>query len=511
MPATTAPDYFHPFSSGDRPQPAPLLPSSSQAVLLYLGAGLDLYPVASHYAGYSTFLYVDAKPRLTRAPGDRDHAAWRAPEEVARSVIDRALGVLDSWELVAPEILKFQGRGGLRMYYIFATLDFELVQVANSVPFVATLLERVEALYVHGLYISPETGLHLPNLRTVYAIPGNASCADVDFIQEHDCTPPDPNSPYYIPTRAEQQHYERLCIWAGVNPHAAPLAAQTESYGTDTDQLLEKFVGLSLTATVKPPKEPKAKDKKGLRKGKAKTSARGPPLRFVLIDQISWDEDLSRGTIPPPPVPSRTGFANEITGRPSTATRKSNTFGSSDEIKPRAQVSVDHERRESIPHVLPPLPPSTSTFTPASLRGYPSNSSLRTRASIRAFPSTQSLRGLAQLQLSAPPPIRESSEVARISRPKSGGGSSQGLVRCSPKRPVSLQKGGGYRVSKTVREAEEVWEERDRKERERRKEEKSMRERGMDAPASAKKGFLRFISYGLFGSDGGEGRHAHTV
>jgi hypothetical protein len=46
---------------------------------------------------------------------------------------------------------------------------------------------------------------------------------------------------------------------------------------------------------------------------------------------------------------------------------------------------------------------------------------------------------------------------------------------------VSLQKGGGYRVSKTVREAEEVWEERDRKERERRKEEKSMRERGMDA------------------------------
>ncbi|ELU35661.1 hypothetical protein AG1IA_10309 [Rhizoctonia solani AG-1 IA] len=63
---TPTPDYFHPFSSGDRPQPAPLLPSSPHAVLLYLGAGLDLYPVASHYAGFSTFLYVDAKPRLTR-------------------------------------------------------------------------------------------------------------------------------------------------------------------------------------------------------------------------------------------------------------------------------------------------------------------------------------------------------------------------------------------------------------------------------------------------------------
>ncbi|CAE6478711.1 unnamed protein product [Rhizoctonia solani] len=524
MPAPTTADYFHPFASGDRPQPAPLLPSSPSAVLLYLGAGLDLYPVASHYAGYSTFLYVDAKPRLTRAPGDKDHAAWRAPEEVAKSVVDRALGALDVWELVAPEILKFQGQGGLRLYYIFATLDFELVQQAAAFPFVATLLERVEGLYVHGLYISPETNLHLPNLRTVYAIPGNASCADVDFIQEHDCTPPGPSSPYYIPTRTEQEHYERLCAWAGVNPHAVPQQPQIE-YGTEADQLLEKFVGLSLTAPLKP-KEPKpAKEKKGLWKAKTKESAvsvavaaaRGPPLRFVLIDQISWDENLARGTIPPPPVPSRTGFAHEIMGRPSTVLRKSNTF-STDEIKPRAQVSVDlhepvHQKRESIPHVLPPLPPSTSTFTPASLRGYPSNSSLRKKQSLRGFPSTQSLRGLAQLQLSpAPPAIRESSEdVPRISRPKSGGGTSQGLVRCSSKRTEGVVKGGGYRVSKTVQEAEAVWEERDRKERERRREERRMRERGMDVPAPPKKNFLKFLSHGFFGLDTGEVRHAHTV
>ncbi|GAB1527036.1 hypothetical protein RhiTH_010211 [Rhizoctonia solani] len=512
---TPTPDYFHPFSSGDRPQPAPLLPSSPHAVLLYLGAGLDLYPVTSHYAGFSTFLYVDAKPRLTRAPGDRDHAAWRAPEDVARSVIDRALGMLDQgWELVAPEILKFQGRSAVTMYYIFATLDFELVQVANSIPFVATLLERVEALYVHGLYISPETGLHLPNLRTVYAIPGNASCADVDFIQEHDCTPPDPSSPYYIPTRAEQEHYERLCAWAGVNPHAVPPPVELEVYGNETDLLLERFVGLSLTAPVKPPKEPKAKDKKGSRKGKSKISTRGPPLRFVLIDQISWDEDLPRGTIPPPPVPSRTGFANEIIARPSTAVRKTSNCYSSDEVKPRPQPSIEHHPTEP---TLPPLPTTSSTFTPSSLRGYPSNSSLRTRASLRGFPSTQSLRGLAQLHLASPPgpaPIRESLETdhARISRPKSGGGSSQGLVRCSSKRQVSVVRGGGYRVSKSIREAEQVWEERDRKERERRREEKSMRERGMgDVPTQTKKSFLRFITYGLFGSDGGEGRHAHTV
>lgn len=152
MRAPTTVDYFYPFASGDRAQPAPLLPSASSAVLLYLGAGLDLYPVASRYAGYSTFLYVDAKPRLTRAPGDRDHAAWRAPEEVAKSVVDRSLGALVAWELVAPEILKFKGRGGLRLYYIFATLDFELVDQAKAYPFVGTLLERVEGLYVHGLY-----------------------------------------------------------------------------------------------------------------------------------------------------------------------------------------------------------------------------------------------------------------------------------------------------------------------------------------------------------------------
>ncbi|CAE6514478.1 unnamed protein product [Rhizoctonia solani] len=496
------PDYFHPFASGDRPQPAPLLPCSSSSVLLYLGAGLDLYPVASRYAGYSTFLYVDAKPRLTRAPGDRDHAAWRAPEDVARSVVDRALGVLDAWELVAPEILKFNGRG-IRLYYVFATLDFELVEQAKAFPFIGTLLERVEALYVHGLYISPETGLHLPNLRTVYAIPGNASCVDVDFIQEHDCTPPDPSSPYYIPTRAEQEHYERLCVWAGVNPYVQPLQVQPE-YGTEADQMLEKFVGLSLTA--KPPKE-----KKGLWKSKTKeVSKPGPPLRFVLIDQISWDEDLC-GTIPPPPVPSRTGLASELTGRPSNVRKSTNL--STDEIKTRAKFSVElveHRKKSSIPHVLPPLPASTSAFTPTSLRGYPSNSSLRKKQSLRGFPSTQSLRGLAQLQLSAPPPvIRESSEVPRISRPKSGGGSSQGLVRCSSRRQAGAKNRGGYRVSKTVNQAEAVWEERDRKERERRREEKKMRERGMSPPP--KKRFLKFISYGIFGSESGEGRHAHTV
>ncbi|CAE7082240.1 unnamed protein product [Rhizoctonia solani] len=466
--APTTPDYFFPFASGDRPQPAPLLASSSSAVLLYLGAGLDLYPVAARYAGYSTFLYVDAKPRLTRAPGDRDHAAWRAPEDVARSVLDRALGVLTRWELVAPEILKFEGRG-IKMFYIFATLDFELVDRASAFPFVGTLLERVEGLYVHGLYISPETNLRLPSLRTVYAIPGNASCVDVDFIQEHDCTPPDPSSPYYIPTRTEQQHYERLCAWAGVNPHAPP-SLSPEPYGSDADQLLEKFVGLALTA-------PKSK-KKGKRKEK-----RGPPLRFVLIDQISWDDNLSRGTIPPPPVPSRTGFAHELLKPP-------------DEIKPRSVPSLEITSKE-IPHVLPPLP--------RSLRGHPSTSSLR-RQTLRAFPSTQSLRGLAQLH-SAPP--RESTDT-RISRPKSGGGTSQGLVRCSSRRTGCTSQGGGYRVSKTVREAEAVWEERDRKERERKREEKKMRERGTDGPPP-KKGFFKFLAHGIFGNESGEGRHAHTV
>ncbi|KAJ1303683.1 hypothetical protein OPQ81_008109 [Rhizoctonia solani] len=479
MRAPTTPDYFYPFASGDRPQPAPLLPSSPSAVLLYLGAGLDLYPVASHFAGYSTFLYVDAKPRLTRAPGDRDHAAWRAPEEVARSVVERALGVLDGgWELVAPEILKFEGRGGVRLYYVFATLDFELVQQAATFPFLATLLERVEGLYVHGLYISPETGLHLPNLQTVYAIPGNASCVDVDFIQEHDCTPPGPDSPYYIPTRAEQEHYERLCVWAGVNPHTPPAHARVRYRGRP--------------ATGKPGKE-----KKCLWKSKTKESLakpRGPPLRFVLIDQISWDEDLPRGTIPPPPVPSRTGLAWEVIGRPSLS---------------RAGGGPSKEGEHPTHPATPP--PSTSTFTPASLRGYPSNSSLRKKQSLRGFPSTQSLRGLAQLQLSTPP-IRESTDdVARISRPKSGGGTSQGLVRCSSRRTGSLKKGGGYRVSKTVREAEAVWEERDRKERERRREEKRMRERGMDVLPPPKKSFLRFLSHGFFGLDNGEGRHAHTV
>ncbi|KAG8737170.1 hypothetical protein FRC10_008493 [Ceratobasidium sp. 414] len=472
-------DYFAPFASGDRPQPAPLLPSAPSAVLLYLGAGLDLYPVAARFAGFSTFLYVDAKPRLTRAPGHQDHASWRAPADVARSVVDRAGGNLDrdDWELVAPELLRFRGPGGVVLYYVFATLDFELASRAASIPAVARLLQRVEALYVHGLYITPETSLHLPALRTVYSIPGNASCADVDFIAEHDCTPPAPSSPFYVPTRAEREHYERLCAWAGVRVDSgegvtglmaelcertrvreeqvvAGLDRQKFERAMQVEKQLEKFIGLAPAAAIQPKPKPKPlKSPKTKSKRMVEPKIAGPPLRFVLIDQISWDDDLPRGMFPLPPVPSATGVYEYPTPRPSAAGSSRRSGESSS--------SLPVTRKESIPHVLPPLP-----FAPSS-----------------------------PALLDVPP--------KRFTRPKSGGGAAQGLVRSNPVSPKShlpllptassrtsavgrsaleedarpVVKTGGYRIAKTVREAEAVWLEREQKDRQRMREEERMRER----------------------------------
>ncbi|KAF8594388.1 hypothetical protein BDV93DRAFT_549244 [Ceratobasidium sp. AG-I] len=525
-------DYFAPFASGDRPQPAPLPPSAPDAVFLYLGAGLDLYPVAARYADFSTFLYVDAKPRLTRAPGHQDHAAWRAPADVARAVIERAGGNLDrdSWELVAPEVLRFRGPGDMLLYYVFATLDFELVGRASSLPLLGKLLRRVEALYVHGLYISPETNLHLPSLRAVYAIPGNASCADVDFVAEHDCTPPTPSHPDYIPTRAERQHYNRLCVWAGVKPEeeeVQPLKskslAEIEGVGMSPEKLeraiqlerqLERFIGLP--PAVKPKShsrsqpEPRARTKaKSKGKARSKPVPAGPPLRFVLIDQIVWDEELPCGTLPPPPVPSKLAYSlasddgHTLRSHSRTSARKESSSPSRKSNTSRSRrPSASPSRKPSIPHILPPLPTTS-----------PSLSSLYTPQ----------------------PPIAPK----RFSRPRSGGGAAQGLVQ-SPKRPAPSQAlalslsplhtggsrlgmdeprpqlvSGGYRVAKTVGEAEAIWAERDRKERERLKEEKKMRERGgfgdWTPPVNRPKTFLEFLTGGIKVLDRREQGHAHTV
>ncbi|KAG8712131.1 hypothetical protein FRC09_020198 [Ceratobasidium sp. 395] len=534
-------DYFAPFASGDRPQPAPLLPSNSSAVLLYLGAGLDLYPVAARFAGFSTFLYVDAKPRLTRAPGHQDHASWRAPADVARSVIDRAGGNLDrdGWDLVAPELLRFRGPDGVLLYYVFATLDFELESRAASIPVVAKLLQHVEALYVHGLYITPETNLHLPALRTIYAIPGNASCADVDFIAEHDCTPPAPSSPFYVPTRAEREHYDKLCAWAGVragDTRESATGAVTELHdegvrgdgyvGMDRAKLeralqverqLEKFIGLAPAATIQPkPKPPKApKPSKSAKRKITEPKIAGPPLRFVLIDQISWDDDLPWGTLPPPPVPSATGIYEYPTPRPSAVSSLSSRPSAIGSSRPSGEssTSLPVPRKQPIPHILPPLPFSPAASSPALLE--------------------------------VPP--------KRFSRPKSGGGAAQGLVRSDPILPKShppllppssssrasssslqprtsaigrsaleedirpVVKTGGYRIAKTVREAEGVWVERERKERERMREEEGMRERlGMGVSSIQTKpksrGIIKkYLAGGFFDREATERVHAHTV
>ncbi|KAG8720385.1 hypothetical protein FRC08_000407, partial [Ceratobasidium sp. 394] len=257
------------------------------------------------------------------------------------------------------------------------------------------------------------------------------------------------------------------------------------------EKQLEKFIGFAPAATIqpkpKPPKPPKTKPKR-----KPEPKIAGPPLRFVLIDQISWDDDLPRGTLPLPPVPSATGIYECPTPR-SSAAGSSRPSGES-------SSSLPATRKESIPHVLPPLP-----FSPSS-----------------------------PALLDVPP--------KRFTRPKSGGGAAQGLVRSNPVSPKShppllptgslssrtsavgrsaleeqvrpVVKTGGYRVAKTVREAEAVWLEREQKDRERMREEEKMRQRVGGAFGQAKskqRGLAKFLAGGIFNWDMTERGHAHTV
>lgn len=344
-------------------------------------------------------------------------------------------------------------------------------------------LDRVTL--AHTRPVSPETNLHLPSLRAVYAIPGNASCADVDFVAEHDCTPPTPSHPDYIPTRAERDHYQRLCAWAGLKPEDEPAPsirsrslAEIEGSGMSPEKLeravrlerqLERYIGLPPPPKAKSQtrSQPEARARKTKTKGKArgKPVPSGPPLRFVLIDQIVWDEDLPHGTLPPPPMPSKLAYSlasddgHTTRSRSRTSTRKESASPSRQlgATSGPSRLSVSPSRKPNVPQVLPPLPSLSSSISV----------------------------------------VQPAERPKRFSRPRSGGGAAQGLVQ-SPKRllvtshPLQLNEGtrlgmdeprprlimGGYRVAKTVKEAEAIWAERDRKERERLKEEKRMRERG---------------------------------
>lgn len=160
------------------------------------------------------------------------------------------------------------------LYDVFATPDSELAARVASVRLLGTLLEQVEALHARGL------------------------------------------------TRAGRAHCERLCAWAGVKPNIFEVeedeVPQTRSLAElylslDPDKVeraiwiekqLERFIGLP------PPDKPKSSESKSgtsCRRSKPKLKPKtqgkmkatscpaGPPLPFILVDQITWNDDLPRG------------------------------------------------------------------------------------------------------------------------------------------------------------------------------------------------------------------------
>jgi len=188
-------------------------------IMLYIGAGLDLSPLLTFAPGgppypistptrsieqsytYTSFIFVDAKPRHTFAYMVPDFNEWKTEEGRVRNVLHYSQGMLDRWRAIpgAPDLILFEGGGTpeqrqtrlhdpawhfakspkckrsvlhsrsrslqeqerprplTTLYYLFNTLDVEMMQA----PRMARLWESVEALYVHGLKIHPRTGAGL--------------------------------------------------------------------------------------------------------------------------------------------------------------------------------------------------------------------------------------------------------------------------------------------------------------------------------------------------------------
>ncbi|KAF8520998.1 hypothetical protein JB92DRAFT_1863083 [Gautieria morchelliformis] len=226
--------------------PALPIPSPPTPVMLYIGAGYDLSPLLAFAPGgppypiiplseqdnshteavstyehdtYTSFLFVDAKPRYTSAYMVADFAEWTTVEARVRNILYYAQGTLSRWRTVpgAPDLLWFEGGGEASLVdsrsrdpawvfpspcppppsatpsslprdtthstprpqplttllYLFNTLDLELVHA----PLLERVWPRVEALYVHGLRLHVRTGAGMDFGRHV-VVPGKHNGMD---------------------------------------------------------------------------------------------------------------------------------------------------------------------------------------------------------------------------------------------------------------------------------------------------------------------------------------------
>ncbi|GJJ14166.1 hypothetical protein Clacol_008426 [Clathrus columnatus] len=205
----------------------PPLEPPTTPMMLYIGAGYDLSPLLTFsphgppypieplnkYAdfsypakdSYTSFIFVDAKPRHTYAFMVPDFEEWKDVDVRIKNVLYYSQGVLTRWRCVpgANDLIWFEGGGDdehvikrmsdpdwhcmpssaaqsrpktwlfshkpipdaspkplVTVYYLFNTLD---VEVTRS-PRMERMWSRVEALYVHGLMIHRSTGSGLSPL-----------------------------------------------------------------------------------------------------------------------------------------------------------------------------------------------------------------------------------------------------------------------------------------------------------------------------------------------------------
>ncbi|KAF8579390.1 hypothetical protein K439DRAFT_1638007 [Ramaria rubella] len=192
------------------------VPAPPTPLMLYIGAGYDLSPLltfAPHgppypivpltaqpkpnapppprqhptHDTYTSFLFVDAKPRHTSAFMVPDFDEWTSLDARVRNILHYAQGSLSRWRTLpsTPDLIWFEGGGDAlhatqraqdpdwhcastspqlpastrsqpltTLLYLFNTLDIELVRT----PGLGDVLACVEALYVHGLRMHPRMG-----------------------------------------------------------------------------------------------------------------------------------------------------------------------------------------------------------------------------------------------------------------------------------------------------------------------------------------------------------------
>ncbi len=135
-------------------------------MLLYLGAGVDLWPVRRYAHAHSTFIYVDGLPDSKYYTQEQVGYQTTSDLDVMIETIQNDLEVERAFVSLdrLPGQLVFHLRGGGCLRYFYNCLAEEM----HTRPELSAMLPDITSLYLHGFAPPMKSIQHLPNLVCCY-------------------------------------------------------------------------------------------------------------------------------------------------------------------------------------------------------------------------------------------------------------------------------------------------------------------------------------------------------